>query len=73
MMMKFKPLMDADLERIFQRFVDGKHRVNCSEFHAHGFECVDFDDEQTMIIDRLRVEVLVLRDKLKEIQEIAKR
>lgn len=72
-MMKFQKLTDDDLERVFQKFVKGRHRVTCNEYHAHGFECVDFDDEQTMIIDRLRVEVILLRHKLEEIQDIVKR
>jgi hypothetical protein len=68
-----QPLTDADLERIFQKYIKGKHHVNCNEFHAHGFDCVTFDDEQTMIIDRLRVEVLVLRGKLDKIAELSKK
>jgi hypothetical protein len=71
--MKFQPLTDSDLDRIFQKYIKNKHRVLCDEYHAHGFECVEFDDETTMIIERLRVEVCLLRDKLKEIEHIAKR
>ena len=70
---KFQRLTDAELDRIFQKFVKDKHRVVCDEYHAHGFDCVEFDDEQTMIIDRLRVEVIMLRDKLKQVEEILKK
>lgn len=67
-----QPLTDADLERIFEKYIKGKHRVNCNEFHAHGYDCVEFEDEQTMLMDRLRVEILILRGKLKDIAKIAK-
>ena len=73
MISKFKKLTDADLERIFQKFVKDRHRVCCSENHTHGFDCVEFADEQTMLIERLRVEVVLLRDRLKQIEEIAKK
>lgn len=73
MMNKFTRLTDDELERIFDKFVKGKHRVYCNEYHAHGFDCVDFDDEQTMILDRLRVEVILLRNKLREIEAIVKK
>lgn len=59
MMREFKRLTDAELQRIFDKFVKSKHRVVCDKYHAHGFDCIDFADEQTMIIDRLRVEVIV--------------
>lgn len=73
MMSKFKALTEADLDKIFKKFVAGKHRVTCDENHAHGFGCVDFDDETIMVIERLRVEVLLLRGKLKEISDIVKK
>ena len=73
MMGKFKRLSDLDLERIFDKFVKKNHRVVCSENHIHGFDCVDFDDEKTMIIERLRVEVICLQDKLKQIETIVKK
>lgn len=69
----FKRLTDADLQRIFDKFVKDKHSVACDEYHAHGFDCVEFADESTMIIERLRVEVIMLRDKLKEIEAITKK
>ena len=73
MMSKFQRLTDAELDRIFEKFVKNKHRVSCNEYHAHGFDCVDFDDETTMIIERLRVEVVMLRDRLKQIEDIVKK
>ena len=73
MNMKFQPLTDSDLDRIFQKYIKNCHHVCCDEHHSHGFECIEFDDEETAIIERLRVEVCILRDKLKEIENIAKR
>lgn len=70
---KFEPLTDSDLNRIFEKFVKGKHKVYCETYHNHGFNCVEFDDEQTMIIERLRVEVVLLRDKLKQIEAVVKK
>lgn len=72
-MSKFKALTEADLDKVFKKFVVGKHRVTCDENHAHGFGCVDFDDETILVIERLRVEVLLLRGKLKEISDIVKK
>ena len=63
---QFKPLTDEDLQRIFEKYVNDRHRVSCCDYHAHGFDCVTFDDETTMIIERLRLEVVILRDKLKK-------
>jgi hypothetical protein len=65
-------LTDADLDRIFKKFVKPRVHVNCTERHVHGFNCADFDDEQTMVIERLRVEVVMLRSKLRKIEELSK-
>ena len=35
MMSKFKALTEADLDKVFKKFVAGKHRVTCDENHAH--------------------------------------
>jgi hypothetical protein len=69
---KFTKLTDADLERIFNKYVKKQCRVQCAENHEHGFDCIEFEDEQTMILDRLRVEVIFLRAKLKEICKLSK-
>lgn len=68
----FKTLTDEDLKRIYDKYVHGNLRVVCSQNHIHGFQCADFNDEKTMTIERLRAEVLLLRDKLKKIGEISK-
>ena len=73
MVIKFSQLTDNDLMRIFNRFVKDKHKVVCNKPHVHGIECIDFDDEQTMIIERLRIEVVLLRAKQKEIADILKK
>ena len=70
MMGKFTKLTDSDLDRIYKKYVKDTHHVVCNKSHIHGFECVDFNDEQIMIIERLRVEVVLLRDKLKSIEGI---
>ena len=67
---QFKPLSDNDLQRIFDKYIKDKHQVHCSEYHGHGFDCVLFEDEQTMMMERLRLEIVILRDKLKKISEI---
>lgn len=67
-----KKLTQADLDRIYQKFVQGKHQLHCNETHSHGFNCVKFQDEETMIIERLRVEVVLLRKKLADIASIIK-
>jgi hypothetical protein len=73
MMMTFKPLTDEDLTRIFDKYVKNNHTVDCTEYHTHGFDCVNFKDEQTMTIERLRLEVVILKRKLEEIVDIAKK
>ena len=67
---QFKPFTDADLQRIFEKYIKDKHRVHCDEYHAHGFDCVLFEDEQTMILERLRLEVVTLREKIKKVSDI---
>lgn len=72
MMGNFQKLTDVDLDRIFAKYVKDRSRVCCDEYHAHGFNCVLFDDEQTMVLERLRLEVIMQRDKLKKVSEITK-
>lgn len=69
--MSLKPLTSDDLDKIFQKYVDKHVRVSCDEYHAHGFNCAAFDSEQVMILERLRVEVELLQDKLKKISKLA--
>lgn len=71
MMGKFLSLTDEDLERIFQKYVKDGHRISCDEHHSHSFDCVNFDDERTMILERLRVEVKLQREKLKQISSLS--
>lgn len=68
----FKPLTDKELERIYKKYVLGNHKVICAQNHVHGFNCVEFASEQTMIIERLRVEVILLKHKLTQINNITK-
>ena len=67
---QFKPLTDEDLQRVFDKYVKPKYIVSCDEYHAHSFDCVMFEDETTMLIERLRLEIVTLREKIKKVSDI---
>lgn len=71
--MPFKPLTHEDLDEIFNKHVKQKCHVSCDEYHAHGFNCAVFTTEEVMVLERLRVEVSILLDKLEEIKKLTTR
>ncbi len=69
----FKALSPEDIQRVYSKYVDGNYTVVCNQNHVHTYNCIDFNNEYTMVIERLRLEVVLLNDKLTKIEEIAKR
>jgi hypothetical protein len=71
--MTLKPLRKEDIDEIFKKYVKTHTKIACDEYHAHSFDCAVFDSEEIMILERLRVEVIILQDKLEQINKLTSR
>lgn len=46
-------ISEHELDYIHAKYVKNNMHVSCDEYHAHGFECLIFDNDDAKIILRL--------------------
>ena len=66
-------LSEEALKEIGKLFSSGDPsvgRVHCDESHAHGYECVQYTNFTTGIVDRLINEIRDYQARFKEIKEV---
>ena len=60
-------LTDEDLDSIRNHFVEGNYSVNCDDYHAHGYSCVDFRTKEVATIEKLIREIKYIRREIKKL------
>jgi len=58
-----------DIANIRKKFV-GKINISCDEYHAHNFDCADFENETAKVIERLIVEINKYKRDMYKIRQI---
>ena len=43
----------ADIKEIRSQYVTGRYTLSCDEYHVHSFECIRYENDDVMVIDRL--------------------
>lgn len=54
-------LTEENLNEIKKIFVNNKCRINCDDYHAHSYKCIEFDSNEAGVICRLINEIKRLK------------
>jgi len=61
----------VDLEKVRKMIAPNVH-IACDEYHAHSYDCLIIDDPVFDTMERMRIELCMLRKQIQQFREILK-